>query len=191
MNTKKLTAAAVVSLLTCGSAQAGTVWSGNGHEYALILSNGISWTNASSAAAALGADWHLATVTTAAEQQFIVSTFLTPNPALNGNPSIAHFWLGASDALSEGDWKWVTGESWSYNNWNTGEPNNSGNEDYLAMDARGGWKWNDAPSNLGGGYVAGYIVERNAVPEPASLVLVGTALLAAGALRRRKPSTSA
>jgi hypothetical protein len=39
--------------------------------------------------------------------------------------------------LTEGTWKWVTGETYSYTNWNSGEPNNAGNEDYVQFVSNG------------------------------------------------------
>jgi hypothetical protein len=43
-------------------------------------------------------------------------------------------------ASAEG-WQWITGESWGYTNWNTGEPNDSGGDEYvLAVNNI----WNDA-----------------------------------------------
>ena len=44
----------------------------------------------------------------------------------------------------ENVWKWVTGEEWTYSNWNDNEPNNSGNEDGLHFYSNG--KWNDIPT---------------------------------------------
>ena len=39
-------------------------------------------------------------------------------------------WIGYNDRAQEGKWIWTnTGESESYTNWNTGEPNNDGDQD--------------------------------------------------------------
>jgi hypothetical protein len=40
------------------------------------------------------------------------------------------------------DWRWSNGEPWGYTNWNAGEPNNAGNEDYLLVNP-GFPGWND------------------------------------------------
>ena len=63
-------------------------------------------------------------------------------------------WLGATDEIKEGDWVWVTGESWSYTNWYPSEPTNCcpaqycgpqecTPESYLTVDNTG--QWNDTP----------------------------------------------
>ena len=53
-------------------------------------------------------------------------------------------WLGG---YRENDvWKWVTGETWGYTNWLSGEPDNyQGKEDKLNYYNTNG-KWNDAPN---------------------------------------------
>ena len=43
-------------------------------------------------------------------------------------------WIGASDETDEGQWRWVTGEPWSYSRWCAEEPNNLNNEDYAELD---------------------------------------------------------
>ena len=56
-------------------------------------------------------------------------------------------WLGGTDAANEGVWETVTGEPWVYSNWMSGEPNNSGDEDYLELYSWGGGGWNDLPGS--------------------------------------------
>jgi len=51
-------------------------------------------------------------------------------------------WIGLTDENVEGTFEWEDGSSVSYTNWNSGEPNNSGNEDYAEIKVSSG-KWND------------------------------------------------
>jgi hypothetical protein len=100
----------------------------NGHSYYRSTSS-MTWTNARTACANMGG--HLVTITSAAENTFVFNTW----------PS---GWIGFTDEVVEGQWRWVTGEPVTYTNWNGGEPNNSNNEDY-AQFVTGG-RWNDLPN---------------------------------------------
>jgi hypothetical protein len=97
----------------------------NGHSY--YRSTGSStWTTARSNCTSMGG--YLVTVTSSGENSFLFN--LWPSG-----------WIGLTDEVTEGTWRWVTGETYSYSSWNGGEPNNSGNEDYVQFV--GGGKWND------------------------------------------------
>lgn len=100
----------------------------NGHSY-YRSTGSMTWTNARQACINMGG--HLVTITSAAENNFVFNTW----------PS---GWIGFTDEAVEGQWRWVTGESVTYTNWNGGEPNNANNEDY-AQFVNGG-RWNDLPN---------------------------------------------
>src|SRR5262245_55408142 len=108
----------------------------------------VNWTQAETEAVGLGG--HLTAVNDAAENAYLVSTFLT---GLNANKAM---WIGFNDQTTEGTFVWSSGDAVTYTNWATGEPNNaSNNEDYTAINwhfARGDavpqGTWNDTP--LGG-----------------------------------------
>lgn len=107
----------------------------NGHSYYRSTGTAI-WTTARTNCDNMGG--HLVTITSAAEQSFIFN--LWPSG-----------WIGLTDEVTEGTWRWVTGETYSYSNWNSGEPNNAGNEDYVQFVSNG--KWNDLPNTQSLPYV--------------------------------------
>jgi hypothetical protein len=107
----------------------------NGHSYYRSTGSAF-WLTAKAACEAMGG--YLVTVTTAAENNFIFN--LWPSG-----------WIGLTDEVNEGVWRWVTGEPYSYSSWNPGEPNNAGNEDYVQFVGAG--RWNDLPNNQSLPYV--------------------------------------
>jgi len=82
------------------------------------------------------------TLNEAAEDAWIKTTF----GAFDG---VSHdLWIGFNDAAQEGQFRWASGETSTYTNWQPNEPNNAGgNEHYGQMSGVTG-RWNDL-YNLG------------------------------------------
>ncbi|NBT47811.1 MAG: DUF5011 domain-containing protein, partial [Actinobacteria bacterium] len=125
-----------------------------------IVSGSFTWDQAK--ADALSRGGHLATITSSGEQAFI-ENYLNLPVALNGQTWI---WIGATDRIQEGNWKWVTGESWNYSHWAPNEPSNGwgGIEHYLVMSDY----WNDVSDTIPG-YQYGYILEFGYPSDPTKL----------------------
>lgn len=125
----------------------------NGHRYE-VFDIDIAWSAAKLACQEKGG--HLATITSQGEQDFV---FTLAQRATN-----CYYWLGATDESSEDTWKWVTGETFSYSNWDIKQPDSCDGENYLHLVAKSNdWnlnisKWNDANSILYG-QKKGYICE--------------------------------
>jgi len=122
-----------------------------GNFYMLVTTN-LNWGAArANAQATLINDvaGHLTNITSAEENSYVASIV------------IGNTWIGANDGATEGTWVWTDGNEagqqfWSgaaagtsvggfYENWNSGEPNNSGNED--AAEIRTNGVWNDMNAN--------------------------------------------
>lgn len=180
----------LAATLAAGSASAVTVeWKtadgGNGHSYAYVAGS-KTWTQARAAALASGG--YLATITSAEENAFLAGIIPSATTAA---------WFGANDVTSEGTYVWAdgpeAGQTLTYFNWHTGEPNNNNvnSEDFIHMNmwwtSSGRGKWND----LGDMAISGYLVEFNpppvtTVPLPAGLPLVLGSLGMLALLKRRR-----
>jgi hypothetical protein len=140
MSTKmRLLAAAVGGVVLSGAssahAQDAVQWrvedGGNGHWYQFVRGEvDICWTDAEQLS--IGAGGHLVSVTSAIENQFVLSLITPYNPGtLEGGP-----WIGATCVgLPWGQWWWVTGEAFAFADWLPGSPWNTGQ--FLHY-----WRWN-------------------------------------------------
>ncbi|MCG8406730.1 MAG: hypothetical protein MI923_16160 [Phycisphaerales bacterium] len=183
---RKLSALAFILLVSQTAQAAPIVWSiqagGNGHSYdAILKTDGITWQQAEAEAISMGG--HLATITSADENDFVHSLIAT-NPAfwVNVGVDTRGPWLGAFQQPGSPEpnsgWTWVTGEPFDYTNWGTSangptQPqDNPSGEDWLHFFGGGNSNfadtWNDlhADGNPPNAAPRGYIVEF--VPEPGS-----------------------
>jgi len=113
-----------------------------------------SWTASSTLCESYGG--HLATISSTYENSAVMM-------AAKLTPDSDACWIGGSDQALEGTWTWVTGEPFSYTNWNPGEPS-GGSENCTAMWGPGGLfgTWNDASD----GNLYYCIMEIEGPPDP-------------------------
>ena len=106
------------------------------HKYYMSYEN-RSWTNSRDTATDLGG--YLAAIDSESENQFIRDQM--ESAGYNWNS----VWIGYTDETNEGIFEWANGSQSTYENWQNGEPNNSGGEDYTELMSNG--KWNDLPND--------------------------------------------
>ena len=98
----------------------------NGHAYA-IFEEGISWDDAREACEKRGG--HLICINNEEEQKFIQT--------IVAGRSFPYYWIGLTDAETEGAFKWVNGDPLTYTNWGTDQPDNWNNwEDSVMIPNR-------------------------------------------------------
>ncbi|MFN9062997.1 MAG: lectin-like protein, partial [Pseudanabaena sp.] len=118
------TATDITSNIGIGGAISNVIY--NGHAYR--FSNSTSWTGAQAEAQAIGAN--LVTINDASEQTFINTNF---------NANSGFYYIGLTDQVQEGQWKWISGETAPYTNWYPGEPNGGTGESYALMYSSNRW----------------------------------------------------
>ncbi len=107
----------------------------NSHIYDIILSP-MTWHAAQSFAAGNGG--HLATIASPEENSFVCGIAAQAN--------IAEFWIGATNEGAGGYWRWVTGETLTYNAFAPGRPDSVADDDrYIAMFTNAPCAWYDLP----------------------------------------------
>ena len=175
--------------LTAGSAN---YLASTDHYYDYVPSNLITWTDAKTTAESMtyfGLQGYLATLTIPDEAQ--IAGELSPGTG----------WIGASDAGSEGFWRWMTGpeagDNLAYTNWNSGEPNDYGSgEDYAHITFNTGTpgSWNDLPSNTTdqtSDYQAkGFVIEYGGMPGDPSLSISAATTFSPPQILSNSPSVS-
>ena len=195
---RKSIAAIALALLSAG-AHADLIFEHDGHTYKLIEST-ATWEQANTIAEKMtlgGHSGYLARIDSAAENRVIfeaisgrLSTGQRDATTPNDGSGTAFIWLGGSDAVSEGDWRWANNDEpfWlgdfngssvggRYHNWGVQPDDATGSEDALAMGL-GDWpepfydlgaagQWNDLdPANT-----LMYVIEFDTIVEPMKMNL--------------------
>lgn len=128
-----------------------------GHEY-IVYKDSLT---ATEARAKEGNGYHLATITSADENNFIINLTKKISKQPEG------YWLGANDNIKEGVFKWETGEPFAYTDpWPAGQPDNNGGElgDENYFGIWSGGIWNDFPE----AFKLGYVLEKDPPASTAS-----------------------
>lgn len=121
------TSTADIQLSSSGGAS-GFTFIGNYNGNLYYLSNNTAyWDPARQDCANNGG--HLVTITSSGENSFLTNSTATGS-----------IWIGLTDKNSEGNFVWITGETFSYSNWDTGQPDNAnGNQHYGILQNNGRW----------------------------------------------------
>ena len=117
----------------------------NGHYYYVYDIDTITdWNMAQEYCEAQGG--YLATITSPEEDAFLYS-YIT-------DAGYSSVMFGLTDQEQTDDWRWVTGEEFSYQNWRSGEPNHQGGYEHYGMyyDRNTDGTWNDG-SGRGGPFL--------------------------------------
>lgn len=94
----------------------------------------MDWPEAASYCQSIGGT--LACITSEAENKIVASMVNK-----YGSPC----WIGGNDLEQEGRFVWESGEPFSYTNWDAGEPNNAGEQNFVRMYTNG--LWDDMQNN--------------------------------------------
>ncbi|MEQ8835548.1 MAG: lectin-like protein, partial [Lacipirellulaceae bacterium] len=141
---------------------------GNGHFYQLVVEKQpMTWHEAAQRATSKhfrGMPGHLVTITSSEEDQFVLKNLLE-------DAQFRGAWMGLTDVLREGHYRWVTGEPYDYTNWaswpdqqpdNFQEADWHGGEDYgmyAQFPGKQPWAWNDLSIDSIHEKISAYLVE--------------------------------
>jgi hypothetical protein len=118
-----------VSLESCPATYASTI-PGTSSRYR-VVGQGTAWTAAQDDCADDGSGTHLAVIGSEAERTGLAAL-------LNGG-----FWIGFSDRVAEGTFRWVTREASQFTAWTSGQPDDLDGTEDCVEQRRNGSTWQD------------------------------------------------
>ncbi len=81
-----------------------------------------------------------------------------------------YYYIGGSQAGKGQPWKWQSGSSVTYSNWDAAQPDCAGNSEFYMAATRGHGRWNDMPSSY---IYSGFILETPLNLKPAAEITYG------------------
>jgi len=155
---------------------------GTQHWYKVIsVPEGITWLGAR--INAVTANGYLVTLTSQEENDFVFGLCDDPlywNPRVSTGNTLIGPWIGGTQASGapepDGQWGWITGESFTYTNWAPGQPNDLiPNENSMYFGEIAGTRlnaWSDTRAMDTN--IQAYVIEYDTSPRTAGLLFQGT-----------------
>ena len=142
-----------------GALREGNIITYNHHKYRLFAEY-LTWEEAKKRCEELGG--YPVTITSEEEAEMVLD-LVNKYSGLSGKEVIDEIWLGLTDEQEAWEWKWITGESYGYYNWDPAGCNVGGGKGNAVMSRAGYWK------NTYGGFAYPYICEWDGEkPKPPS-----------------------
>lgn len=131
------------------------------HRYQFIPLDGRTWEEIKVYCEENGG--HLATILSAAENDFLYQKMV--------EEGYAYAYFGCTDEVTEGEWKWISGEAVTYENWYASDVDNYREEDYAMIWTQRPGYWNDGGlrESARAAFICEWEEEKTPKPVPAPI----------------------